>query len=62
MINFQTVHDGKKTCSCVLVPNTTFAIMLITKEGKQGKEGRKETFYLTTHLTHFIYGYKGQLR
>ena len=21
------------------------------------KEGRKEMFYLTTHLTHFIYGY-----
>ena len=21
------------------------------------KEGRKETFYLTTHSTHFIYGY-----
>ena len=23
------------------------------------KEGRKEMFYLTTHSTHFIYGYKG---
>ena len=22
-----------------------------------GKEGRKEMFYLTTHSTHFIYGY-----
>ena len=32
------------------------------------KEGRKEMFYLTTHSTHFIYGYmahtygKGPLR
>ena len=25
------------------------------KEGR--KEGRKEMFYLTTHSTHFIYGY-----
>ena len=23
----------------------------------EGKEGRKEMFYLTTHSTHFIYGY-----
>ena len=23
----------------------------------QNKEGRKEMFYLTTHSTHFIYGY-----
>ena len=22
-----------------------------------GEEGRKEMFYLTTHSTHFIYGY-----
>ena len=25
------------------------------QEGR--KEGRKEVFYLTTHSTHFIYGY-----
>ena len=25
--------------------------------GCQNKEGRKEMFYLTTHSTHFIYGY-----
>ena len=25
--------------------------------GDQDKEGRKEMFYLTTHSTHFIYGY-----
>ena len=24
---------------------------------KEGEEGRKEMFYLTTHSTHFIYGY-----
>ena len=23
----------------------------------EGSEGRKEIFYLTTHSTHFIYGY-----
>ena len=25
--------------------------------GKTSKEGRKEMFYLTMHLTHFVYGY-----
>ena len=25
--------------------------------GHMAKEGRKEMFYLTTHSTHFIYGY-----
>ena len=27
------------------------------KGKKRVREGRKETFYLTTHSTHFIYGY-----
>ena len=27
------------------------------KKSERGKEGRKEMFYLTTHSTHFIYGY-----
>ena len=27
------------------------------KETNYRKEGRKEMFYLTTHSTHFIYGY-----
>ena len=26
----------------------------------QTKEGKKEVFYLTTHSTHFIYGYMAQ--
>ena len=26
-------------------------------KAEQKKEGRKEMFYLTTHSTHFIYGY-----
>ena len=26
------------------------------------KEGRKEIFYLTTHSTHFIYGYMASAR
>ena len=26
------------------------------------KEGRKEMFYLTTHSTHFIYGYMASER
>ena len=27
------------------------------KNGMDHQEGRKEMFYLTTHSTHFIYGY-----
>ena len=27
------------------------------KTGRVEKEGKKEMFYLTTHSTHFIYGY-----
>ena len=27
------------------------------QENEGRKEGRKEMFYLTTHSTHFIYGY-----
>ena len=30
---------------------------LVPPVGKRRKEGRKEMFYLTTHSTHFIYGY-----
>ena len=28
-----------------------------TVANQERKEGRKEMFYLTTHSTHFIYGY-----
>ena len=27
------------------------------EKGTERKRGRKEMFYLTTHSTHFIYGY-----
>ena len=32
-------------------------LLLYTSLGEQLLSGRKEMFYLTTHLTHFIYGY-----
>ena len=38
---------------------TAIVIVIVTAEqtGNQKWEGRKEIFYLTTHSTHFIYGY-----
>ena len=30
---------------------------LVCVQGSESGEGRKEKFYLTTHSTHFIYGY-----
>ena len=30
---------------------------LLANIGELGEEGRKGMFYLTTHSTHFIYGY-----
>ena len=42
-------------------PNTLTVLTLrwriFPQDIKMGQEGRKEMFYLTTHLTHFIYGY-----
>ena len=32
-------------------------ICRLTKSAVENREGRKEIFYLTTHSTHFIYGY-----
>ena len=37
-------------CVCVCVSVVIFLV-------NNWKEGRKEMFYLTTHSTHFIYGY-----
>ena len=34
-----------------------YGYMKENKRSTTGKEGRKEMFYLTTHSTHFIYGY-----
>ena len=42
--------------SAKLVLNVFF-ILFFSKTGSKWKEGRKEMFYLTTHSTHFIYGY-----
>ena len=33
------------------------ALMKLAAFSTSNKEGRKEMFYLTTHSTHFIYGY-----
>ena len=48
-------YQGVTSCSCKVTSQdcenkTTLAT-------RRGKEGRKEMFYLTTHSTHFIYGY-----
>ena len=47
------ISDTIITC----IPKFIFFITVSCcfKEGR--KEGRKEMFYLTTHSTHFIYGY-----
>ena len=39
------------------IPEFVFARFFSSGYGNGGKEGRKEMFYLTTHSTHFIYGY-----
>ena len=44
-------HDES---TCKLTTNT----LRHTAHGLPWDEGRKEMFYLTTHSTHFIYGYK----
>ena len=50
-------------CECVCVHACVRACMsacMCEREGErksERKEGRKEMFYLTTHSTHFIYGY-----
>ena len=31
----------------------------MVKDNSNSERGRKEMFYLTTHSTHFIYGYNG---
>ena len=38
------------TCIIIIITTTIMSIL-------KGKKGRKEMFYLTTHSTHFIYGY-----
>ena len=43
-----------KRSVCVCVCNTGFDI---NKAYHAHRQGRKEMFYLTTHSTHFIYGY-----
>ena len=38
----------------------TVQLAAVSMDGESGnlvEEGRKEIFYLTTHSTHFIYGY-----
>ena len=45
-------HRGQSFCI------TGFTALLVLYRKIQGrKEGRKEMFHLTTHSTHFIYGY-----
>ena len=34
-----------------------YGVMRMVKDHSDREEGRKEMFYLTTHSTHFIYGY-----
>ena len=46
----QNAHEWRRSQS--KYPPLTTIISHLTKE-----EGRKEIFYLTTHSTHFIYGY-----
>ena len=48
--------------SCIFLASTTLCVSGGTHSPTSGtavpnKEGRKEMFYLTTHYTHFIYGY-----
>ena len=47
--------EGKQltgSCLVVVILHGSNLSLLVTKN-----EGRKEMFYLTTHSTHFIYGY-----
>ena len=54
------VKETNCVASCSIshfrLDNDFFFLMLELKSCKR-KEGRKEMFYLTTHSTHFIYGY-----
>ena len=43
---------GASTCL-----NPTWCSIFCCSHSVKNKEGRKEMFYLTTHSTHFIYGY-----
>ena len=56
MTSFYCLYDVSKFLYiflCLLVKN--IKNLNFRKEGR--KEGRMELFYLTTHSTHFIYGY-----
>ena len=55
---FNIIVDGCEK-SHITVGNPVKELVLVSFmfRLKNRKEGRKERFYLTTHSTHFIYGY-----
>ena len=51
------LSQTQKQSTCQTESNTGSRVNVDTIRGNQCVEGRKEMFYLTTHSTHFIYGY-----
>ena len=67
-INRPLCHNNVDKCQLFVLSSASGCVDGVLEQGKllqrrvhvscEGrKEGRKEMFYLTTHSTHFIYGY-----
>ena len=56
---FAIDFDSAKNLVKKYFPNIFFRTLILFTKNATAKQqnGRKEMFYLTTHLTHFIYGY-----
>ena len=48
------------TMACYTGTGNSSVCYKCTNKGWVSKYGRKEMFYLTTHSTHFIYGYMAE--
>ena len=50
-------HNTREDCSSQVTVEMSFIILLLVRERERERERERDMFYLTTHSTHFIYGY-----